>query len=202
MTRDFQYPLLPIPINEQQWRKQRQPQQALVIEIGAGVGLHPIQYGLAHPNSMIVAIEKTSEKYQKMQRRLQHHHLDNVYPVQANAIQWVSQNLHEEEVDDYFILYPNPYPKASQRNKRFINMPFMQKLWQTLKIGGHLTLATNEDFYYLEAVETWQTLPFLEVIEIGRVPCDVKPRTHFEKKYLERGEQCWHCVVKKTVPVC
>lgn len=197
MTRSFQPYWPPIPKAEQAWRRLAQRYAALTVEIGAGVGFHPIHYAKTHPDTFTVGIEKTSEKFQKMQRRLEHHALDNVLAVHANAIQWVSQNLFDEEVSQYFILYPNPYPKPSQSNKRFTQMPFMQKLWQTLKVGGQLCLATNEEFYYLEALESWQSLPFLKILKLGEVAQDATPRTHFEKKYLARGEQCWHCVVEK-----
>jgi tRNA G46 methylase TrmB len=60
--------------------------------------------------------------------------------MRANAVHWIAHYLSKQSVDAYFILYPNPYPKASQRNKRVHAMPFMGHLIATLKPGGTLKM--------------------------------------------------------------
>ncbi|MES2769923.1 MAG: SAM-dependent methyltransferase [Bdellovibrionota bacterium] len=168
----------------------------LDIEIGCGVGFHPIDYAKNNPERLLVAIEKTSEKFAKFLGRLEKHpQIKNVVPVHTNAIWWVAHYVKPQSVDRYFILYPNPYPKDPQ--KRFFEMPFMTYLVETLKPGGIITLATNEKYYFDESLENAQKIFGLKVIENRIVEKSEKPRTHFEKKYLERGETCYNLVLKK-----
>ena len=179
---------------QQVWRKSMQPHQRLVIEIGAGVGMHPIQYAHHNPNDFIVAIERTTNKAQKLISRVNSHpQLNNIYPIHADAIEWISKNIDDNEVSHYFILYPNPYPKLKQANKRFMHMPFMYKLLATLQ--GQITLATNIESYYAEAKEVFTNTWGLDIITDEILPENYPARTHFEKKYLARQEKCFNLVL-------
>jgi tRNA (guanine-N7-)-methyltransferase len=171
--------------------------QNLDIEIGCGVGFHPIDYAKKNPERLLVAIEKTKEKFDKFLGRLKNHpQIKNVVPVHTNAVWWIAHEVKPETVDRYFILYPNPYPKDAQ--KRFFQMPFMNHLVETLKPGGTITLATNEKYYFEESLKNAQEIFGLKVIEEKIIDPSEKPRTHFEKKYLERGETCYNLVLEKN----
>jgi tRNA (guanine-N7-)-methyltransferase len=168
----------------------------LDIEIGCGVGWHPIQYAKANPDRYLVAIEHTREKFEKFRKRVENHQaLGNLLPVHANAIAWITHSLKPESVAKIFILYPNPEPKAP--NQRWIRMPFMSKLTEVLKPDGEIILATNELFYRDEIIQFAQTSG-LKVKRERRLTLTDSPRTHFEKKYLARGEVCFDLVLVKS----
>jgi tRNA (guanine-N7-)-methyltransferase len=170
----------------------------LDIEIGCGVGFHPLRYARENPERQLVAFERTAEKFARFQGRLAHHPaLPNLQAVRGDAIPWITHSFGAESVDRYFILYPNPYPKESQRNLRFHEMPFFSVIMETLKRGGTLTLATNMEFYRDGAREKIVGEWGLEVVTEGRIAPDAVPRTHFEKKYLLRGEACWNLIFTK-----
>ena len=106
------------------------------IEIGCGVGLHPITYAKIHPDRNLVALEHTKEKFDKFWGRYENHaSLDNLYPIHGNAISWISAHIKPASVSRYFLLYPNPWPKARHKNRRWAAMPFMAKLHETLAVG-------------------------------------------------------------------
>ena len=168
----------------------------LDIEIGCGVGFHPIDYAKRNPERLLVAIEKTKEKFDKFLGRLERHpQIKSVVPVHTNAVWWIAHNVVANSVDRYFILYPNPYPKDPQ--KRFFQMPFMNWVVETLKPGGTITLATNEKYYFDESLKNAEKIFGLKILEKRIVDPSEKPRTHFEKKYLERGETCYNLVLTK-----
>jgi tRNA (guanine-N7-)-methyltransferase len=194
----FNPPWSKIPQDEQSWRDKIKPNQRLIIEIGAGVGLHPIAYAKKNPNDFVISIERTREKATKMLNRVSHHSkLVNIYPVHADAIPWIWQNIAPLEVNKYFILYPNPYPKKSQANKRFFNMPFMHYLLSTLLPMGEITLATNSHDYFNEAYHRCLTAWPVTILKTQLVKNTRGYRTHFEKKYLERGHDCHDLTVMK-----
>jgi len=168
----------------------------LDLEIGCGVGLHPIQYSQAHPDRFLIAIEHTTEKFSKFEGRLKRHApIPNLLAVHANAISWVTHRLKEKSVDRIFILYPNPKP-------RWTGLPFFQRLIWILKPEGQLTLATNLEDYAAEARRQLPAQFGLE-LQVDRkiLPLSLesgfRPRTHFEKKYLMRGETCMDLVFRK-----
>lgn len=178
------------------------PSENLDLEIGCGVGMHPLAYCLKNPNRNLIAIEHTKNKFQSFWKKYEQlESLDNLIPIHANAISWVTQNLKPESLENVFILYPNPYPKKRQANQRWHQMAFMKKLLDCMRFGSSLTLATNMRFYAEEArsyfCDIWGMQEILfETIQRDSHSCFV-PRTHFEKKYFERGETLYNMILKK-----
>lgn len=169
----------------------------LDIEIGAGVGLHPINYSKNNPERNLVAIEHTKNKFDKFLRRYENHSLTNLFPIHANAISWVSNCIHSSCVDKFIFMYPNPNPKNSQKNKRWINMPFFSIVIDRLKEGGIIFFATNEQWYAQEVGEVAKKTWGLNIEYIKQVDPHINGRTHFERKYLSRGEPCWDIKLSK-----
>jgi tRNA (guanine-N7-)-methyltransferase len=174
------------------------PNAPLDVEIGCGVGFHPLRYARLHPERQLIAFERTSEKFAKFQGRLARHEpLPNLLAIHGDAIAWIAHGLKAEQVDRYFLLYPNPYPKESQRNLRFHEMPFFSHLLHTMKPSATLTLATNERFYAESAREALVGRWGMKLLEEAILGGKAEPRTHFEKKYLARGDLCWNFEFKK-----
>ncbi|PNK59740.1 methyltransferase [Psychrobacter sp. FDAARGOS_221] len=119
--------------------------------------------------------------------------LTNLLAVHADAIPYCVHALPPQSVDVFYLLYPNPEPKNP--NQQWLNMPFFEFLLSRLKPEGRVVLASNIEDYidnaYQQALETWQ----LDT-ERKEVATDSQ-RTHFEIKYLARGETCWELNLTK-----
>lgn len=176
----------------------------LEIEIGCGVGLHPIKRAALSSRSLYVAIEHTHERYGKFVRRVENLRskepgaLPNLEMRQANAVSWISHYIQPGMVDQYWIMYPNPYPKKKHQNMRWHAMPFTSHLVATLKPGGLITLVTNMKYYADEACAFFTEQFGLKLVDHKELKLGFEPRTHFEKKYLERGELCFELVFEKS----
>lgn len=173
-------------------------QLPLDIEIGSGAGLFAIQHSLEHQNRQLIAIEHTKERFQKLQQRaLAHTHTEHLHVVHANAISWIAAHCPEKTVDHIYLLYPNPWPKSRHQNQRWHRMPFMGFLLARLKPDGRLTLATNLEWYAEEAHDWFQHHWSCQASVTQILPQEGHtPRTHFERKYLERGQTCYDIVAK------
>lgn len=178
LPREFVCPVLSYPI---------------CLEIGAGMGKHAILFATQNPEQSLVAIERTSAKFQAFAARQLDHQLHNLYPVHADAIPWVVFALPPKSVSQLFILYPNPEPKNPAQ--RWLNMPFFEFLLSRLQDNGQITLASNITEYIDEAeqqlIDKWR-LPFTR-----QLVAKDSARTHFEVKYLARGEPCEQLLVSK-----
>ncbi|WP_051012743.1 tRNA (guanine(46)-N(7))-methyltransferase TrmB [Moraxella macacae] len=165
----------------------------LGLEIGAGKGKHALQFANQNPDFHLVAIERTKQKFGVMQKAAKLANLANLHVVHADAIAWVVHAVPKNSLSKIFILYPNPEPHNP--NQRWLNMPFFEFLLSRLKVGGELILATNIEDYanqsFDAALNIWQ-LPVQKTV----VPKDSQ-RTHFEIKYLARGERCWQLAMVK-----
>lgn len=189
-----------MPIRQFQAQRMQAPRdfqaissQPICLEIGAGKGKHALQFTAQHPQQHLVAIERTREKFEAMQKQHQQEGQENLQPVHADALPWVVHALYPQQVEQCFILYPNPEPHNPAQ--RWLNMPFFEFLLSRLQPKGQITLASNISDYIAEAEQqlqqVWQ-LPYIKEV----IPA-TSARTHFEIKYLERGELCQQLVISK-----
>ena len=167
--------------------------EAVCIEVGAGKGKHALLFTKTHPDTQLIAIERTREKFLAMQKQHGIEGQANLQTVHADALPWIVYALYPEQVEQFFILYPNPEPHNPAQ--RWVNMPFFEFLLSRLKTGGTITLASNIPAYIEEAeqqAEQLWKLPFIK-----EVIAQDSARTHFEIKYLERGELCQQLIITK-----
>ncbi|WP_130804083.1 SAM-dependent methyltransferase [Acinetobacter ihumii] len=165
----------------------------ICVEIGAGKGKHALLFSGQHPEKKLYAIERTKEKFLAMQKQQTLEPRHHLFPIHADALPWMVHALYPQQVAQFFILYPNPEPHNPAQ--RWLNMPFFEFLLSRLKPEGTITLASNIPDYIDEAqhqLEQLWHLPYLK----QRIASD-SARTHFEIKYLERGELCQQLIITK-----
>lgn len=175
----------------------------LIVEIGAGKGMHACLYAKKNPDHDLIAIERTQNKFTAFSSLVKSVNeevvsLDNLLAVHADAIPYCIHALPAQSVDVFYLLYPNPEPKNP--NQQWLNMPFFEFLLSRLKPNGKVVLASNIEEYvdnaYNQAINTWCLST-----ERSKVPIESK-RTHFEIKYLARGETCWELQMVKPEGYC
>lgn len=165
----------------------------ICVEIGAGKGRHALLFTAQHPQTWLYALERTKEKFAAMQKQHLLEPRPHLQPIHADALPWVVHALYPAQVEQFFILYPNPEPHNPAQ--RWLNMPFFEFLLSRLQPNGSITLASNIPDYIAEAeqqlIELWK-LPYQK-----QVIATDSARTHFEIKYLERGELCQQLIITK-----
>ncbi len=163
--------------------------RAFWLEIGAGVGLHALTCARQRADINLIAIERTAEKFQKFQQSYLLDPIANLMPVHADALPWVVHALPPASIAKLFILYPNPEPKNPAQ--RWLNMPFFAFLLSRLQANAEIVLVSNIPSYVDEAEQqartVWQLPVTRHVVTTEQVDAG---RTHFEIKYLARGEPC------------
>ena len=189
-----------MPIRQFQASRMRVPRnfhlisnETICVEIGSGKGKHALLFSKQNPEKKLVAIERTREKSDAMHKQHIIEGQSNLTTVNADAIPWVVHALYPKQVEQFFLLYPNPEPHNPAQ--RWLNMPFFEFLISRLEENGTITLASNIAEYIEEAEQklknVWQ-LPYIK-----QTIASDSARTHFEIKYLERGELCQQLIIKK-----
>ncbi|AOA57220.1 class I SAM-dependent methyltransferase [Acinetobacter larvae] len=169
------------------------PNQPICLEIGAGKGKHACAFAAQHPTQLLYAVERTREKFMAMQKQQQLLAADNLQLVHADAIAWTVHAVQPQQLQQVFILYPNPEPHNAAQ--RWLNMPFFEFLLSRMAAHATLTLASNISSYIDEAEQ--------QLIDLWKLPYQRETvaqdaaRTHFEVKYLARGEVCEQLVIQK-----
>ena len=165
----------------------------LVLEIGAGKGKHALNFAQQNSHKHLIAIERTRNKFDAFDKLVGQQKSSNLSAIHADAIAWIVHAIAPNSIERIFILYPNP--EQHNPNQQWLNMPFFEFLLSRLQVGGEVVLATNIEAYMdnaeQQANEVW-CLPNTR----HKVASDSQ-RTHFEVKYLARGETCWQLNMRK-----
>ena len=157
----------------------------LIIDSCCGTGDSTRNLTSAFPDALVLGIDKS-------EHRLARHRSDddaNYLIVRADVNDfWRLAAEAGWQPTRHFLLYPNPYPKASQVRKRWYGSPAFPAL---INLGGLLTVRTNWSVYAEEFV---LALHAAGVQASGRQLSDEKPITAFETKYKERGDSLFEVV--------
>lgn len=169
----------------------------LDVEIGAGQGLHAIRYAESHPDRNLIAIERTQTKFSAMARRNAHHHLTNLQVIRADAVNFLYHFVPDATIQNLFLLYPNPYVKKSKSRWHFSSA--MLLLHQKMAREGILHISTNLLWYAQECSHELCRLGLFRLVADRKLSPSDRPRTHFEAKYLARGETCFDLQFQKLI---
>ena len=165
----------------------------LLLEIGAGKGKHALGFAAQNSDKHLIAIERTRNKFEAFAKLEALQASPNLDAIHADAIAWTVHAIKPNSLAKIFILYPNP--EQHNPNQQWLNMPFFEFLLSRLQVGGEVVLVTNIEAYMdnaeQQATKVW-CLPNTRYT----VATDSQ-RTHFEVKYLARGETCWELNMRK-----
>lgn len=161
----------------------------LILDSGCGVGLSTRQLAEAFPESVVIGVDRSADRLSREHGRLP----DNALLVRADLVDfWRLVRQEKVSVSQHYLLYPNPYPKASQLKYRWQGHPVLPDL---LALGGRLEMRTNWDIYAQEFAlavgwarrEVYRAEPF----DPGN-----HYLTHFERKYSQSGHDLWRVVAE------
>lgn len=175
------------------------------LEIGAGTGWFLLELARSRPDVFFVGIERCRMRANRLVKRANRAKLPNVAAYRGNAIPAVIHGIPSESVDRLYILYPNPFPKNSQRKNRWYLHPIMPHLVRILKRGGTLVWASDQSFYIEEARFVCEDRFRMQVHKVGALSPHAlndlesfpEGRTKFEATFLANGVPCYELIVSK-----
>jgi tRNA G46 methylase TrmB len=173
------------------------------LEIGCGVGWHPIDLAkkMKSETQAMIAVERTTEKFHAFRGRLENHpQLASIITgVHGDAFRFIATRIPNSSIDRLWLLYPNPDFKRS--NHRWFNSMGFRRSLLALRCSGTFHFSTNLLGYAQEgeiaAGKLGLRLIEKQIISKLTRP-DFAPRTHFEKKYFERGNDLFDYVFEKS----
>jgi tRNA G46 methylase TrmB len=166
--------------------------QPLILDSCCGVGESTARIAAQYPNAKVLGVDKS-------EHRLEKHHAyaleQQNYRVLRADLNDLWRLLVEEHIVfvKHFLLYPNPYPKASQIQKRWYAcalMPYIMKLSSDLEVRSNWQLYLQE---FEIAVRHYGFATKLLPVESGG-----EPLTPFERKYQESGQTCYRLLAETS----
>ena len=152
----------------------------LVLDSGCGNGESARALAKKFPAHLIIGIDKSRARIANSER---HERLPNLWIVRGDCVDlWRLAVQADWPVEQHYLLYPNPWPKAKYLQRRWHGHPVFGAL---IALGGFLEVRSNWKTYVAE---------FAAALEIGGANSAeltrLKPSlitTPFEAKYLASG---------------
>lgn len=106
----------------------------------------------------------------------------------------IAQYVQENEADEIWITFPDPFPKNRQAKHRMINPNFLVLYEKILRPSGHLFFKTDNLPLFQYALEVFVSQGNIKFHELSfdlhgknEIADTAKVKTTYEKKFLEMG---------------
>lgn len=150
----------------------------IILDSCCGTGLSTKNLANQFPEHLVVGIDKSLDRLSRAPNNLP----ANCLLLRADAIDfWRLLAQEKISIDQHFMFYPNPWPKASQIKRRFYAHPIFPIM---AALSPKFELRANWEVFAREAAIALEFLGFK--IEVKQLE-NINPISLFEKKYLEAG---------------
>ena len=155
----------------------------LILDSCCGVGQSTRLLAERFPNHFILGVDRSADRLERKLGKLP----ANACLIRADLVDfWRLAVAADWQVEQHFLLYPNPSPKKKDFKLRWHGHPVFKHL---VALGGRLECRTNWQLYVEEMQQALQlmgiTASLQQLTEIEQ------PLTPFERKYAKSGHDLW-----------
>ncbi len=163
----------------------------VVCEIGSGKGRFLISIASANPERNYLGIERAAKYHRLIRQRVERSCLTNARLLNADASRFIQTYVPALSVHQYYILFPDPWPKKRHRKRRLVTDAFLDQLLPTLAPGGSIHYKTDYLDYFEQMLSVSRARPDLVELQCRTILSEqADPETadtNFERKYLLQG---------------
>ena len=169
------------------------PREKVSVEVGFGSGRHLLHQAKKNPGTLYIGLEIHTPSAQQVLKQIELQELDNIWVVNYDArlfLEMLSSNVCEQ----IFVHFPVPWDKKPQR--RVISPSFLEESMRVLRKGGRLELRTDSDKYFWYSLETFFSIPKVEVEVRKNEALEVTSK--YEARWLRQEKDIYDVYVKCT----
>lgn len=160
----------------------------LIVEIGSGTGESLVPMAVERPEANLLAFEVYQPALARLIGTLVAQRVTNVRVVQADAVDGLRHLLGPGSVEELWLFFPDPWPKARHHKRRIVTPEFADLVAERIRVGGRWRLATDWEHYAEQMRAVLDGHPAFRNEHAGRAPRWIsRPVTRFEQRGVDAG---------------
>jgi tRNA (guanine-N7-)-methyltransferase len=173
-------------------------QNPITLELACGTGAYTLELARRNPNRNYIGIDIKGARIWKGAKQAKAESLDNVRFLRI-FIDHLDEYFAENEIDEIWITFADPFPRAGDRSNRLTSPKFLRLYKYVLPIAGNVHFKTDDKnfFRYTCQMVTQFGGSILEKVEdiYLKQPENkfLTIKTTFEKKHLQNGKMISYC---------
>jgi tRNA (guanine-N7-)-methyltransferase len=171
------------------------PIEDVWLEVGFGGGEHALAQAAARPDVGLIACEVFENGICSLLSRVVPEGGEATAPVPGNLRLWdddardLIRALPDACLGRFFLLFPDPWPKARHAKRRFAHPAYLPEVARVLRPGAEWRIATDDPTYQAWVAEVLSVQPFFIVSPPASDRPDGWPPTRYEAKALAAGRR-------------
>ena len=122
------------------------------LEIGFGAGEHLVHQAKLNPDIGFIGCEPYQNGVAQLMGKLITNPCENI-KLYDGDVRYIFDVLAKNSISKVFLLYPDPWPKKRHHRRRFVTQEFLIPLYESMKPGSILRIATDIDDYVRQALQ-------------------------------------------------
>ncbi|MEX0813097.1 MAG: tRNA (guanosine(46)-N7)-methyltransferase TrmB [Chitinophagales bacterium] len=167
----------------------------IVLELACGKGEYSLGLSEQFPNKNFIGVDLKGNRIWKGAKKGLKEKRQNVAFIRSK-IELLPHYFESGEVDEIWIIFPDPYPRKSNRNRRLTSPVFLDIYKKVLKKGGTVNLKTDDTALFDYSCEIAEEIG-MEILEkdfdiyAGNRNTEgaLAIKTFYEKIHLEAGKK-------------
>jgi tRNA (guanine-N7-)-methyltransferase len=127
----------------------------VVLELGCGKGEYTVGLARRFPGKNFIGIDIKGARIWRGAKSAFEEKLPNVFFIRTR-IEFVASLFAEDEINEIWITFPDPFPRAKNENRRLVSPMFLNIYRKFLVDKGLIHLKTDNHHLYRYAMETAQ----------------------------------------------
>jgi len=170
------------------------------VEICSGKDEFLIRQSELEPQTSFVGIERSLSVSQRLLSKIERSSQSNIRVVREDAVEVLTECFRPNQVQTFYINFPDPWPKRKHFKRRLIQDDFVQLMVNRLVPNGEIQFASDHFDYVQWALKHFQSnRSLLNIYGVNKYENSLSNYTPtlYMKKYLTEGRPIYFLKFKK-----
>ncbi|HAL18540.1 MAG TPA: tRNA (guanosine(46)-N7)-methyltransferase TrmB [Spirochaetaceae bacterium] len=170
----------------------------LCVEIGFGKGDSTFRDAKENPNVNFICFDVYLQGFAILMSKAADAGLNNILLCHYDALDFLNRSMPESCVDEFKILFPDPWPKTKHKKRRIVNPSTSGVFASRMRSGGIIHAATDVEDYAKCMLDALSSEKNLENLYPSFAPKGIrKNTTSYERKAVAEGREIFDIIFRK-----